>query len=158
MNPEVAARFAAAYATWLGGTRVVIGRDSRASGPALSAAASAALRFLGINVIDVGIAATPTVELMVGRLGCDGGIIITASHNNEKWNALKLLVCLEKAQIGEYVTASQTGIANPYDAKARLVKLGWVIEIAPRSVDKGMLLAAHQHPDGRTAQPDTRSE
>jgi phosphomannomutase len=91
MNPEVAARFTAAYATWLGGTRVVIGRDSRASGPALSAAATAALRFLGIDVIDVGIAATPTVELMVGRLGCDGGIIITASHNNEKWNALKLL-------------------------------------------------------------------
>jgi phosphomannomutase len=91
MNPEVAARFAAAYATWLGGTRIVIGRDSRASGPALSMAASASLRFLGIDVIDVGIAATPTVELMVGRLGCDGGIIITASHNNEKWNALKLL-------------------------------------------------------------------
>ena len=91
MNPEVAARFAAAYATWLGGTRVVIGRDSRASGPALSAAAAAALRFLGVDVIDVGIAASPTVEIMVGRLGCDGGIIITASHNNEKWNALKLL-------------------------------------------------------------------
>jgi phosphomannomutase len=91
MNPEVAARFAAAYATWLGGTRVVIGRDTRASGPALSMAATAALRFLGVDVVDVGIASTPTVELMVGRLGCDGGIIITASHNNEKWNALKLL-------------------------------------------------------------------
>jgi len=83
MNPEVAARFAAAYATWLGGTRVVIGRDTRASGPALLSAAVAALRFLGIDVVDVGIAATPTVELMVGHLGCDGGIIITASHNNE---------------------------------------------------------------------------
>ncbi len=91
MNPEVAARFAAAYAAWLGGKRVVIGRDSRASGPALSAAASSALRFLGIDVIDVGIAATPTVELMVRHLGCDGGIVITASHNGEAWNALKLL-------------------------------------------------------------------
>ncbi len=91
MNPEVAARFAAAWATWLGGTRVVIGRDTRASGPALSSAASASLRFLGVDVIDVGIAATPTVELMVSYLGCDGGIVVTASHNNEKWNALKLL-------------------------------------------------------------------
>ena len=91
MNPEVAARFAAAYAAWLGGKRVVIGRDSRASGPALASAVSAALRFLGIDVVDVGIAATPTVELMVGHLGADGGIVITASHNGEAWNALKLL-------------------------------------------------------------------
>jgi len=91
MNPEVSARFAAAYAAWLGGKRVVIGRDSRASGPVLAAAASAALRFLGIDVVDVGIAATPTVELMVEHLGADGGIVITASHNGEAWNALKLL-------------------------------------------------------------------
>jgi phosphomannomutase len=91
MNPEVAARFAAAYAAWLGGTRMVIGRDTRASGPSLVSAAAASLRFLGIDVVDVGIAATPTVELMVGRLGCDGGIVVTASHNGEKWNALKLL-------------------------------------------------------------------
>jgi len=91
MNPEVAARFAAAYAAWLGGKRVVIGRDSRASGPALSAAASSALRFLGIDVVAVGIAATPTVELMVRHLGGDGGLVITASHNGEAWNALKLL-------------------------------------------------------------------
>ncbi len=91
MNPEVVSRFAAAYASWLGGKRVVIGRDSRASGPALSAAASSALRFLGIDVVDVGIAATPTVEIMVRHLGCDGGIVITASHNGEAWNALKLL-------------------------------------------------------------------
>ncbi len=91
MNPEVAARFAAAYAAWLGGKRIVIGRDSRASGPALSAAAAAALRFLGIDVVDIGIAATPTVEIMVRHLQCDGGIVITASHNGEAWNALKLL-------------------------------------------------------------------
>jgi phosphomannomutase len=91
MNPEVSARFAAAYAAWLGGKRVVIGRDSRASGPVLAVAASAALRFLGIDVVDVGIAATPTVELMVEHLGADGGIVITASHNGEAWNALKLL-------------------------------------------------------------------
>jgi phosphomannomutase len=104
MNPEIAARFAAAYATWLGGTRVVIGRDTRASGPALSMAASAALRFLGVDVVDVGIASTPTVELMVGKLGCDGGIIITASHNNERWNALKLL-----DGRGEFIDAAAVG-------------------------------------------------
>jgi phosphomannomutase len=91
MNPETAARFAAAYATWIGGGRIVIGRDTRASGPALAMAATSALRFLGVDVVDVGIAATPTVELMVEHLGCDGGIVITASHNGEAWNALKLL-------------------------------------------------------------------
>lgn len=91
MDPEIAARFAAAYGSWLAGQKVVIGRDSRASGPALSSAVSAALRFMGIDIIDVGIAATPTVELMVRHLDADGGIIITASHNNEDWNALKFL-------------------------------------------------------------------
>jgi len=91
MNPEVAARFTAAYAAWLGGSRVVIGRDSRASGPVLSSAAVSALRFRGIDVTDLGIASTPTVEIMVGELGADGGIIVTASHNNERWNALKFL-------------------------------------------------------------------
>ncbi len=91
MNPEAAARFTAAYAAWLGGSRVVIGRDSRASGPVLSSAAVSALRFRGIDVVDLGIASTPTVEIMVGELGADGGIIVTASHNNERWNALKFL-------------------------------------------------------------------
>lgn len=91
MNPEVAARFTAAYAMWLGGSCIVVGRDTRASGPILSSAVVSALRFRGVDVIDTGVASTPTVEIMVGELDADGGIIITASHNNERWNALKFL-------------------------------------------------------------------
>lgn len=91
MNPEVAARFTAAYANWLKGNLIVVGRDTRASGPSIASAVFSVLRFKGIDVVDIGIASTPTVEIMVEELGADGGIIITASHNNEKWNALKFL-------------------------------------------------------------------
>lgn len=91
MNPELAARFTAAYAAWLKGALVIVGRDTRASGPAISLAVFSALRFKGVDVIDLGVAATPTVELMVRELEADGGIIITASHNDERWNALKFV-------------------------------------------------------------------
>jgi phosphomannomutase len=91
MNPESAVRYTAAYAERLQGGRVVVGRDTRASGPLLAAAVFAALRFKGIRAIDLGIASTPTVEIMVGELGADGGIVITASHNGPEWNALKFL-------------------------------------------------------------------
>ena len=91
MDPSVAVRYAAAYAQVCGVSRVVVGRDSRASGPSLSSAVVSTLNFKGIDVTDIGIAATPTVEVMVGRTGADGGIVITASHNDERWNALKFL-------------------------------------------------------------------
>ncbi len=91
MNPEVAARFAAAYISLIEGESIVIGRDSRPSGPALSAAVSSVLRFNGYTVIDLGIASTPTVEIMVRESGASGGVIITASHNGPRWNALKFL-------------------------------------------------------------------
>ena len=91
MNPETAARYTAAYASWLDGRHVVVGRDTRASGPLISDIVVSVLRFMGIDVTDVSIAATPTVEIVVKHLNADGGIIITASHNNEKWNALKFL-------------------------------------------------------------------
>lgn len=104
MNPEAAARFAAAYADWLAGSLVVVGRDTRASGPTLSSAVCSALRFKGVDIIDIGIAATPTVEIMVSALGADGGIIITASHNDERWNALKFL-----GRSGEFIDAGAIG-------------------------------------------------
>lgn len=91
MNPEIAARFCAAYASMLSGDRVVIGRDTRASGPLIAAAAATALRFKGLSVVDLGVASTPTVEIMVGQLGAAGGIVVTASHNGPEWNALKFL-------------------------------------------------------------------
>lgn len=91
MNPEVAARFTAAYADQLNGSLYVVGRDTRASGPSIASAVFSVLRFKGADVIDIGVASTPTVEIMVGELGADGGIIITASHNDARWNALKFL-------------------------------------------------------------------
>ena len=91
MNPEVAARFTAAYADQIKGSLYVVGRDTRASGPSIASAVFSVLRFKGADVIDIGVASTPTVEIMVGELGADGGIIITASHNDARWNALKFL-------------------------------------------------------------------
>lgn len=70
---------------------VVVGRDARPSGPVVSALVIAALRALGVHVIDAGLTTTPTVEMAVVKSGAQGGIIITASHNPVQWNALKLL-------------------------------------------------------------------
>ncbi|MDD3643474.1 MAG: phosphoglucosamine mutase [Candidatus Krumholzibacteria bacterium] len=100
MNPEAAARWTAAFARTLSPGKVVVGRDTRASGPALASAVHGALRFAGFDVIELGIAATPTVEIAVRDLGASGGIIITASHNDERWNALKFL-----GSAGEFIDA-----------------------------------------------------
>jgi phosphomannomutase len=92
MNPEIAVRYAAAFASDVRGeSRVVVGRDTRPSGPALASAVFSALQFRNCEAVDLGIASTPTVEIMVGELGAAGGIIITASHNGIEWNALKFL-------------------------------------------------------------------
>jgi phosphomannomutase len=91
MNPEVAVRFTAAFASRCSGGLVVVGRDTRASGPLLASAVFSALQFKGITSVDLGIASTPTVEIMVVELGAGGGIVITASHNGPEWNALKFL-------------------------------------------------------------------
>lgn len=69
---------------------VVIGRDARVSGKIISNLISSTLQFLGINVIDLRLTTTPTMSLMVTYLNCNGGIMITASHNTQEWNALKL--------------------------------------------------------------------
>jgi phosphomannomutase len=91
MNPEVATRFTVAFTTFLEGDTVVVGRDTRPSGVYLSRAVITTLQFCGFDVIELGIAATPTVEIMVRETGAAGGVIVTASHNGPEWNALKLL-------------------------------------------------------------------
>jgi phosphomannomutase len=90
LTPEVAARFAAALGTYLGGGRVVLGRDSRPSGVLLRHAALAGLMSAGCEVVDIGIAPTPTVGVAVRDRGAAGGLQITASHNPAPWNGLKL--------------------------------------------------------------------
>ena len=77
-----------------GGQRfsVCVGRDSRVSGPMLASALAAGLCAVGVDVIDLGIVTTPGVGIMVRELGCDGGIVITASHNPIPYNGIKLLL------------------------------------------------------------------
>lgn len=97
LTPIDAVKFSAAYGTWLKyhlnkeKCKVVIGRDARISGQMISQLVSSTLQGLGIDVIDLGLSTTPTVEIMVPYLNADGGIILTASHNPKEWNALKLL-------------------------------------------------------------------
>ncbi len=86
-----AARWAAAFGAWLPPGPVVIGRDTRPSGPMLLRAIGAALNSTGHDVVDIGVASTPTTELAVQESNAVGGVIITASHNPQPWNALKLL-------------------------------------------------------------------
>ncbi|OFZ66643.1 MAG: phosphoglucosamine mutase [Bacteroidetes bacterium RIFCSPHIGHO2_02_FULL_44_7] len=95
LTPVDAVKFASAYGTWLkqrhSKVTVVIGRDARISGPMISNLVSSALIGLGIDVIDLGLSTTPTVEVAVPLEKAQGGIILTASHNPKQWNALKLL-------------------------------------------------------------------
>lgn len=95
LTPEVIAHFAAAFGAYAlrrgPGKRVVIGRDSRVSGPMFVRAATAALQSVGCDVVDVGIAPTPSVQLSVEELDAAGGLAVTASHNPIMWNALKFI-------------------------------------------------------------------
>lgn len=106
LTPIDAVTFAASYGTWLQQKhanvqlKVVIGRDARISGEMIQNLVQFTLIGLGIDVIDVGLSTTPTVELMVPHHKADGGIILTASHNPKQWNALKLL-----NESGEFLNA-----------------------------------------------------
>src|SRR5256885_2000348 len=97
LTPEVVARWAAAFGTWAkDGKRrrrpkIVLGRDARTSGPMFAQATVAGLNSVGCDVIDVGLVATPTVQLAVEHHHAAGGIILTASHNPIEWNALKFV-------------------------------------------------------------------
>jgi len=94
LTPEVVARWAAAFGTWAKNgkrNRIVVGRDARTSGPMFTSAAIAGLNSVGCDVIDVGLVATPTVQLAVEHHRAAGGIILTASHNPIEWNALKFV-------------------------------------------------------------------
>lgn len=91
LDAVVAARWAAAFGAWLPPGPVVIGRDTRPSGPMLRSAVAAALQSTGHDVHDLGVATTPTTELAVQQSDAAGGIVITASHNPQPWNALKFL-------------------------------------------------------------------
>lgn len=92
LTAEIACRWGAGFGTLLGaGARVVVGRDSRGSGPVIEAAVAAGLRGAGCTVRRVGVVPTPTIQLATRDSDARGGIAITASHNPLEWNALKFI-------------------------------------------------------------------
>ena len=97
LSPLDVVKFTAAYATWAKENRgkekikIVVGRDARISGTMVSSLVVSALSGMGCDVVNIGLATTPTTELAVTGEKADGGIILTASHNPKQWNALKLL-------------------------------------------------------------------
>jgi phosphomannomutase len=109
LTPVDAVQFAAAYGVWLKSIAVkqerltvVVGRDARLSGSMISSLVIQTLIGSGINVVDLGLSTTPTVEMAVPHHKADGGIILTASHNPKQWNALKLL-----NNKGEFISAAE---------------------------------------------------
>jgi len=107
LNPLDIVKFTTAYATFIrkstpnGSNKIVVGRDARISGEMVKNVVCGTLLGMGYDVINIGLASTPTTELAVTMARADGGIIITASHNPRHWNALKLL-----NNKGEFLTAS----------------------------------------------------
>jgi phosphomannomutase len=96
LTPPDVVKFASAFGTWLKrkhpeNPKVIIGRDARLSGNMVNKLVIATLQGLGIDVVDLGLSTTPTVEIAVSAEHAAGGIILTASHNPVQWNALKLL-------------------------------------------------------------------
>ncbi len=90
-TPELICKAAPAFAKYAGGGTVIVGRDSRPTGEAISMNIVSSLMLAGCNVIDIGIVPTPTVQIMVEELGASAGIVVSASHNPVEWNALKLI-------------------------------------------------------------------
>ncbi|MBO4463404.1 MAG: phosphoglucosamine mutase [Prevotella sp.] len=127
LNPLDIVKFTTAYATFIKGKKIVVGRDGRISGPMVRDVVCGTLVGMGYEVVDIGLATTPTTELAVRWHKADGGIIITASHNPTQWNALKLL-----NSDGEFLTAADGAevlrIAEAEDFEyAPVEKLGHVV-------------------------------
>jgi phosphomannomutase len=91
LDPETIIKYTNAYADFIGSGKVVIGRDARITGQMVNQLTTGTLLAKGIDVIDIGICPTPTVQFNVKKLKAHGGIAISASHNPNEWNALKLL-------------------------------------------------------------------
>ncbi|PKV62537.1 phosphoglucosamine mutase [Pontibacter ramchanderi] len=106
LTPVDVVKFAAAFGTWVlqttGNNTIIVGRDARLSGDMVNKLVCATLQGLGINVVDLGLSTTPTVEMAVPDYKAGGGIILTASHNPKQWNALKLL-----NQKGEFISDAE---------------------------------------------------
>lgn len=125
LNPLDIVKSVSAYATLRrrsitnGSNKIVVGRDARISGQMVSKVVCGTLMGMGYDVVDIGLASTPTTELAVAMEKADGGIILTASHNPRQWNALKLLnengEFLNKDEAEEVVKIAESGIYDYAD-------------------------------------------
>jgi len=102
LDPQVIIKYLSAYASYIGKGKVVVGRDARVTGELVNQIVTGTLLAKGLDVIDIGICPTPTVQFTVKSLQARGGIAITASHNPNEWNALKLL-----NQTGQFMSPSE---------------------------------------------------
>ena len=108
LSPLDTVKFVSAYGKWViersnsDKVKVVVGRDARISGPMVNQIVVGTLMGMGIDVVNIGLATTPTTEIAVPVEKAQGGIILTASHNPKQWNALKLL-----NEKGEFLSAAE---------------------------------------------------
>ncbi|MCX5801129.1 MAG: phosphoglucosamine mutase [Candidatus Eisenbacteria bacterium] len=142
-TPELVSRFASAFSTLVRRGRVVVGRDSRPSGEMLKHAVMSGLVAGGSDVVDVGICATPTIQMAVEELGAAGGIAVTASHNPEEWNALKFVsssgIFLNDAQGAELLKLYKKRLIN-YAGHRELGHVSKDNEASARHVSKILAL------------------
>lgn len=142
LTPVDIVKFTAAYGTIIAEgktrTKIVVGRDGRISGSLVQGLVVNTLAGLGIDVIDLGLSTTPTVEMAVKMAGADGGIILTASHNPKEWNALKLL-----NNDGEFIDAA-TGARVLELAAAEQFNFATVEKLGKVTVDESFM---QQHID-----------
>ena len=138
LTPEVLATFSTAFAHGRGDGAIVIGRDARRSGPMVQRAVAAALTAAGREVVDLGLATTPTTQIAVEHLKAAGDVILTASHNPAQWNALKFLsdrgeflsaeegrALIERAESGGNLGA---GVSQPGRERSEGNALAWHLE------------------------------
>jgi phosphomannomutase len=138
LTPEVVARYAAGFGAWASSRghskRVVVGRDSRVSGPLFHRVVLSALQSVGCDIIDIGLTTTPTCQLAVEHHHAAGGLMISASHNPIEWNALKFIgptgLFLENAEGIEMRALVERGIP-----RAKWNELG-KIEVDDRAVER----------------------
>lgn len=141
LTPEVVSRFAAAFGSYVKETtgearpRVVLGRDSRTSGPMFARAVTAALQSVGCDVVDIGLAPTPTTLFAIRHHGAAGAIVVTASHNPVEWNALKFA-----SASGMFLDADEAPRMRAYVSERPIARAGWDglggVEVDDGAVDR----------------------
>jgi phosphomannomutase len=117
MTPQLAAAMAQAFGTYLGGGTVIVGRDSRASGDMIKRAVIAGLLAVGCQPVDIGLSATPSIQVYTKDKRAEGAIEVTASHNPRQWNGLKFIsgegLFLNGLQVDEFLNIYHQGEFSP---------------------------------------------